>query len=164
MLKSFQINDTCPMCRTTYLEKDEILEESEDEDEDEDEDEYGYDDEDEEYYYEHVSHRDVPMYDITDKSIRATPTKISEQLQKKGYTMTDIISLLTKRADRQEKRYTQSFLKTMINDVDEIIIEQDECKGNALREREMMVSEDIRTNEINEEYILGSLRLLFNEE
>jgi cupin superfamily acireductone dioxygenase involved in methionine salvage len=142
------------MCRTTYLEKDELLHSDSDEEEDDDETLYDSDEDEDATVYS--------MNNTTDRTIIATPTNISDQLQKRGYTITDIVSLWTNRIDRQNKRYTQSFVKTMIKDIDSIIHEADEDKYNILVEREMMEGEDARAMERDDGYIFDSFRLLFN--
>ena len=104
------------------------------------------------------------MNNTTRKTIIATPTQIAEELTKKGYTLTDIISLWTNRIDREDKRYTQSFIKNMMKDVDHTIQEADEDKYNIIIEREMMENEDIRTKDNNDGYLYDSIRMLFGEQ
>jgi len=157
MVKSFQTNDSCPLCRTTYLEKDECLHSDSEEEEDDDDETLYYSDEDEDTIV-------YNMNNTTEKSIIATPTQIAEELTKKGYTITDIISLWTNRIDREDKRYTQSFIKNMVKEVDNVIQEVDETKYNVLNEREMMENEDIRRKETVDGCIFDSLRLLFGED
>ena len=158
MVKSFQTNDSCPLCRTTYLEKDECLHSDSEDEYDDNETLYDSDeDEDEETII-------YNMNNTTKKTIIATPTQIAEELTKKGYTLTDIISLWTNRIDREDKRYTQSFIKNMVKDVDNTIQEADEDKYNIVVEREMMGNEDTRTKDNNDGYLYDSIRMLFGEQ
>lgn len=155
MVKSYKTNDSCPLCRTTYLEKDELLH-SDSEEEDDDETLYDSDEDEDTIVYN--------MNNTTEKSIIATPTQIAEKLTKNGYTITDIISLWTNRIDREDKRYTQSFIKNMVKDVDNTIQEADEDKYNIVVEREMMENEDTRTTDNNDGYLYDSMRMLFGEQ
>ena len=104
------------------------------------------------------------MNNTTKKSTIATPTQIAEELTKKGYTITDIISIWTNRIDRENKRYTQSFIKTMVKDVDNVIQEVDEDKYNIVVERELMGDEDTRSKDNNDGYLYDSIRMLFGEQ
>lgn len=160
MIKSFQTNDTCPMCRTTYLEKDELLH-SDSEDEDDDETLYGSDDDDDEYNYR----QEITPYmtNVTKKIPVATPQIIANKLSENGYTMEDIITLWTARVNRENPRYSQSFINKMDTDIDKLIKEVDEEKENLLQEREIMMKEDNeRQKEIDENIVLEGVRLLFN--
>jgi hypothetical protein len=156
MVKSFQTNDSCPMCRANYLEKDECLHSDSEDEEDDDETLY---DSDEEYVTSSVSY----LNNITEKIIFATPEQISKNLQKQGYTMEDIVSLLTNRVNRENERYSQSFICRLIKDVDDITTKCDDEKERIINERKMMSLEDTRIKEIEEGYVFDSLRILFGE-
>ena len=146
MIKSFQINDTCPMCRTTYLEKDEMLEESEDDESDDDSD-------DESLYGDVVGYDTSEEYlqeldNVTHYATIAKPKTIADKIEEKGYTMVDVISLYMGRIDRTDSKYTQSYVRRLKEDVDTIVTNSDKEQERALMENYMMRDEDIRSDQL----------------
>ena len=83
------MNETCPMCRTSYLEKDECLHsDSEDEYPDDDSD----DDSDDETHYDDDEYVSPDQYlqeldNVTQYATIAKPKTVADQLEKKGYTI-----------------------------------------------------------------------------
>ena len=146
MVKSFQMNETCPMCRTSYLEKDECLHsDSEDEESDDDsDDETLYDDD------EYVSPDQYlqELDNVTQYATIAKPKTVADQLEKKGYTMEDVLSLYMGRIDRTDSKYTQSYVRRLKEDVDTIVTKSDQEQERALMENYMMRDEDIRSDQL----------------
>ncbi len=153
MVKSYQINDTCPMCRSTYLEKDECLEDSYTIESDS-EDEY----DDETIYVDTAAN----MINITEKTPIANPQSISKVLIENGYTMEDIISLWTSRINRENTRYTQKFIRKMDTDIDKLIQDADIEQEKRVYECQLMASEENnRQMEVVENNALEGVRLMF---
>jgi|SaaInlV_150m_DNA_5_1039734.scaffolds.fasta_scaffold04733_6 hypothetical protein len=146
MVKSFQMNETCPMCRTSYLEKDECLHsDSEDEESDDDsDDETLYDDD------EYVSPDQYlqELDNVTQYATIAKPKTVADQLEKKGYTMEDVLSLYMGRIDRTDSKYTQSYVRHLKKNLDTIVTESDQEQERALMENYMMRDEDIRSDQL----------------
>jgi hypothetical protein len=51
----------------------------------------------------------------------ASPEVISERLQARGYTMTDILALHLNRVDKNQRRYTPEFIVKLVADFEEIV-------------------------------------------
>jgi hypothetical protein len=144
MIKSFQTNDTCPMCRSTYLEKDECLHSDSEDDFDDSDDETLYDDD------EYVS-PDQYLYsldNITQYATLAKPKTITDQLEQKGYAMEDILSFYMGRIDRTNSKYTQSYVRKLKDDIESIVLEADKEQERALMENYMMRDEDTRSDKL----------------
>lgn len=153
MMKSLNMNDSCPCCRAPLREN--MIEDSDDES-DVDEIESITDD---------GSFRDVldisSIISISNNTNNdmARPNEIAEEFKKHGYTMEDIIVLWTWRVDRQNSKYSQRYLEKMHDDINSIIRRIDSEKLSEQISRVEMEEED---KEINEEInICEGLELLF---
>ncbi len=147
MIKSFQTNDTCPMCRTTYLEKDECLHLDTDDEESDD------DDSDDETLYDDDEYMSPDQYlqeldNVTHYATIAKPKTVADQLEKKGYTMEDVLSLYMGRIDRTDSKYTQSYVRHLKKNLDTIVTESDQEQERALMENYMMRDEDTRMDKL----------------
>ena len=147
MVKSFQMNETCPMCRTSYLEKDECLHSDS-------EDEYPDDDgSDDETHYEDDAYETNDQYlqeldNVTQYATIAKPKTIADKIEEKGYTMVDVLSLYMGRIDRTDSKYTQSYVRRLKEDIDTIVTDSDKEQERALMENYMMRDEDIRSDQL----------------
>ena len=148
MVKSFQMNETCPMCRTSYLEKDECLHSDSDS-----EHEYPDDDSDDETHYDDDEYVSPDQYlreldNVTQYATIAKPKTIADKIEEKGYTMEDVLSLYLGRIDRTDSKYTQTYVRRLKNDVDTVVIESDQEQERALMENYMMRDEDTRRDKL----------------
>ena len=145
MIKSFQTNETCPLCRSTYLEKDECLQyDSEEDFDDNSDDETIYDDDE----YESPDQYLYSLDNITQFTTLAKPIIIVDKLEQKGYAMEDILSFYMGRIDRTNRKYTQSYVRKLKDDIYSIILEADKEQKNALMENYAMRDEDTRSDKL----------------
>jgi hypothetical protein len=114
LMMSMSRNNTCPCCRT------ELIPSSEEED---DQDEDFEDDEEEEEAVCEIE-------------------ELTERLQKNGFTMVDILSMLIQRYSTRNEKYTPEFIDKMNDQFDQILIDAD----NEMVENQMFGLEDVRTN------------------
>ena len=121
MIKSFQTNETCPLCRSTYLEEDECLQSDSEDDFDDSDDETIYDDDG----YESPNQYLYSIDNITQFTTLAKPIIIVDKLEQKGYAMEDILSFYMGRIDRTNRKYTQSYVRKLKDDIDSIVMESD---------------------------------------
>tara|TARA_Y100000389_G_scaffold197327_1_gene231733 strand:- start:634 stop:1098 length:465 start_codon:yes stop_codon:yes gene_type:complete len=135
------------MCRTTYLEKDECLHLDTDDEESDD------DDSDDETLYDDDEYMSPDQYlqeldNVTHYATIAKPKTVADQLEKKGYTMEDVLSLYMGRIDRTDSKYTQSYVRHLKKNLDTIVTESDQEQERALMENYMMRDEDTRMDKL----------------
>lgn len=154
IMKSLKRNGSCPLCRNSLTEDLEYMSDSSDESIDESIgvsiseslSRFGT-----EYDGETRSHYRVTTddsYNITENCPFATPKIICEQIIEKGYSIEDLMILWLGRVDRTNPRYTQSFLRTLISDVDITVAIEDIKQRRIQCERHDMECEDTRKYEI----------------
>lgn len=119
MVQSLGLNNTCPCCRAVLVE---TLEEEED-----DESEYSDDEEDNESEYS----------DDEEEECGEVET-ITERLVAKGYTMTDLVSLLSMRKSKRDSKYTTEYYEKLETEYMEIVEEID----REVEESRMFAQED----------------------
>jgi hypothetical protein len=112
----------CPICRGELIEKNEN--ESEDGDEEDDSDYEDSDDEDEE---ENVEYDEDENIDV-----------ITENFIKKGYDAMDLVTMILGRVKKSNPKYTNQYIKKMLDDFDETVEEIE----NQKREQEDFAAED----------------------
>ena len=122
MMKTLNINNTCPCCRTVLQEK----EEEESEEEEEDTDYEDSDEEDSDYHYR--------------KSLAPTEN-IASELESHGYTMSDILALYL---GRISDRVNYRFIEKLNDDFDKIVKKQDSETESEHNETFDMMKEDYR--------------------
>ena len=132
MMKSLNMNNTCPCCRAVLQEDPDDYEEDE-----EDEEDYDYDDDDD----------DDDDMGYHQRNSLATTKKISDQLEKMGYTMEDILSIYLGRADHSKNREYEKYLDKLIIDCDEVVETADsEAEKEHIEKFDMMEEDTHRHN------------------
>jgi len=135
-------NGTCPMCRTTVIEKsdEESIGDSDSDSEDDDSD-IDSDDEDD--------HHDFGYNRRENYDLVASADSISSILQDKGYTMADIISLYLNRNKRDDPaKEADGFLDRLDSDIFMIKKYSDNEIETEYNERFMFMEEDSRRHRI----------------
>jgi len=97
--KTLARSNACPCCRAPLQEDDENIEINDDEDE---EDEEEYDDDDDEDDVEGELETVVKMFTL------------------KGYTINDVLAMLTGRTSKIDTKYTKEYIDQLDNDLDDI--------------------------------------------
>lgn len=118
-------NNTCPCCRTPLIEKndEESVYESEEDDDVEDED-----DDNEEQYIE------------PNKDYKGNIEDIAERLEKSGFTMLDMASLLFNKFSKINEKYSNEYVTKLCKTIDQI---NEDAEQESV-EMEQMGNEDIR--------------------
>jgi hypothetical protein len=117
-------NTGCPCCRSNIIEP--PASEEDDEDDDSDWEEGDSDDEDE-----------------NDQNIIVEKGNVEEvvaRLEKEGFTMLDVVSLLINKFSKTDDKYTMQHIEKMCDTVDKIV----DDVGNESAELEQMEGEDIK--------------------
>jgi hypothetical protein len=125
MMKSLNTNNTCPCCRAVLKEEEEEEEDLSDEDEEEDDD-------------------DEYMDDYHERNSVASAKKISEQFEKMGYTMEDIITMYLDRIDSSNNRATGEFIEKINKEFHDIVEAADTEAEKEHNEKFDMMEEDTR--------------------
>jgi hypothetical protein len=132
------MNVSCPCCREELIE---VSTEEDDEDEDEDdEDDEDEDDEDED-------DEDDGEDDGTNASghictTGASVENIAKMFEKKGYTLSDAITLMLGRHSDQESKNSPEYYYEMLGYFDDIVESLDDEADSEASEREQMGEED----------------------
>jgi hypothetical protein len=119
MVQSLGLNNTCPCCRA-------VLVETPEEEEEDDESEYSDDEEED----------DESEY--SDEEECGEVETITERLVAKGYTMTDLVSLLSMRKSKRDSKYTPEYYEKLETEYMEIVEEVD----REVEESAMFAQED----------------------
>jgi hypothetical protein len=134
MLSWSQRNVSCPCCR------EELIESSTDEDEEDDEDED--EEEDDEEDNEHDEDDDDTTASGHICTTGATVENIAKMFEKKGYTLSDAITLMLGRHSDQESKNSSEYYYDMLGCFDDIVDTLDDEADNEASEREQMGEED----------------------
>lgn len=119
MVQSLGLNNTCPCCRAVLVETPE--------EEEDDESEYSDEEEDDESEYS----------DDEEEECGEVET-ITERLVAKGYTMMDLVSLLSMRKSKRDSKYTAEYYEKLETEYMEIVEEID----REVEESTMFAQED----------------------
>ena len=119
MVQSLGLNNTCPCCRAVLVETPE--------EEEDDESEYSDEEEDDESEYSDEEEEECGEVET-----------ITERLVAKGYTMTDLVSLLSMRKSKRDSKYTTEYYEKLETEYMEIVEEID----REVEESTMFAQED----------------------
>jgi hypothetical protein len=108
LMSAMILNNTCPCCRTELFV---VPSDNLEEDNDDDDDDENFSDEEDES--EDGDPEEVPVETIT------------ARLQANGFTMLDIVSMMTNNYSKTDPKYTFDFISKMNNKYDEILEEVD---------------------------------------
>lgn len=132
--------NTCPYCRTRLVANIPEEESGGEESDDDYEEESGGEEEDEDVESESDSEED--------RDSLGTADEIAKLCQDQGYSMADVIAIVTNRYDHQNPRYAPHLCHALSDGLDEIIRIADEAAykrcQNKLREQQHFASEDLR--------------------
>jgi len=121
MMKHVQRNNGCPLCRTTIIEAESVVE-SEESEEDDDDDET----------IEEETDNSYPEFEIE---------KFVEAFEAKGYGVKDALSLLLHKFSKTDEKFTREYIDKLETDIEDMHEElQNECE-----ERVVMAMEDNST-------------------
>lgn len=119
MVQSLGLNNTCPCCRAVLVETPE--------EEEDDESEYSDEEEDDESEYSDEEEEECGEVET-----------ITERLVAKGYTMMDLVSLLSMRKSKRDSKYTTEYYEKLETEYMEIVEEID----REVEESRMFAQED----------------------
>jgi hypothetical protein len=121
MMKHVQRNNGCPLCRTTIIEADSVVESEESEEDDDDE------------TIEEETDNSYPEFEIE---------KFVEAFEAKGYGVKDALSLLLHKFSKTDEKFTREYIDKLETDIEDMHEElQNECE-----ERVVMAMEDNSTH------------------
>ena len=124
MMKSLNVNNTCPCCRAVLQEK---IEEAE----------CNYEDDESEY----ESEPDEDL-DYTERCCLSNSKTITSQLELKGYSMSDMVTLYLGRLYKYNERSSNDFIRILEDDILDITEIEDELKKQEHHETCDMMNED----------------------
>ena len=125
----------CPLCRVDLVPSASTSDDEEDEDIDEDDEE---DDDDDDDYYEEEDAEEYEDHPDEDWSLKT----IATELQSKGYTIIDLISMLTEIQDKTDPKCTDEYYDNLHTEFSSIMKRSSTEITNRKRELAEMADND----------------------